>query len=530
MDARLKFIAEKWNLDLEDDIEDIKAIANTFDEMPRDEEPAEEKALKAQKREKPEDNEEKATADKSAGVLDEIKALRERVQDAEQKLAERPAAVSGKRMDYEVLGPVLDFGEKSLIIEDPKTLAPGEPDLQAKIKDLQEFNDLMLTLSCITGVSPRKTHLWKHWVKTRGDFGKHVDEKAKFGLQGLGKGFGSDEDWEHSKTPGLETHFKASVDTSNLSNWIPTFYSRDMIERIRYETGVWNLFPNVTMPESTMQIPLEGSDPTVYKKVEGSSITESTIGDEKVSLAAVGVAARTTWTDEVNQDSLVALMPEIRRKHALRLAEVIDFNCIAGDLTGDAMGMSANDSAPTAYNLWDGVQTFAYENGTNVDASDALPDGRDFIKVRQLMQQYAQRARAFWLLSPLVFDMLLLTYDYDTTGYRNLILNPNGNDRALLGTAAPTLLGMSIVQSDQVMTNLDEVGKYGGTASDRTVIIGACIDGWITGDRRNITVETDKTISTGKLEMVLTWRGDMKNVYGTSDPAAEMIYNVDLDF
>ena len=44
-----------------------------------------------------------------------------------------------------------------------------------------------------------------------------------------------------------------------------------------------------------------------------------------------------------------------------------------------------------------------------------------------------------------------------------------------------------------------------------------------------ITVETDKTISTGTIDVVTTWRGDFQCLYASTEPCSAAHYNIDYD-
>jgi len=88
------------------------------------------------------------------------------------------------------------------------------------------------------------------------------------------------------------------------------------------------------------------------------------------------------------------------------------------------------------------------------------------------------------------------------------------------------LFGIPVVTSPAVCVNNSTSGYYDGSTTDRTQMYLVNRSAFALGTRRAITVETDKTIASGIIEIVTTWRGDSTCLYATTESCANAAINI----
>ena len=153
----------------------------------------------------------------------------------------------------------------------------------------------------------------------------------------------------HLPTEGwLERRFvevTKAVTGSDLVNYIPTTFSNRVLQLIRLQPSLAQLLPQVDMPSQTYKIPLSISGISVVYVAPATSITLSNASAQGLTLDAKKLAAGVEVADEVNEDSIVAIMPEFQAALAQAFAEALE-NAI---LNGDA------SSTDPLLKVWNGI-------------------------------------------------------------------------------------------------------------------------------------------------------------------------------
>lgn len=151
--------------------------------------------------------------------------------------------------------------------------------------------------------------------------------------------------------------------------WVPTLMTADLWRTIRLETVVLPLFEQFDMPSQPYEYPIESTDPTFYKVAEaedetqmiltGSVFTSSKIGTGNVTFSAGKLGALTYWSEEMEEDSIVAAEPQFRDQYGLAFAHNIDEVLISGDETTGSANISydgASIDAASRYLIIDGLR------------------------------------------------------------------------------------------------------------------------------------------------------------------------------
>ncbi len=153
--------------------------------------------------------------------------------------------------------------------------------------------------------------------------------------------------------------------------WVPDLWSAQIWQKARLENVILPLFRSIEMPSNPFELPIEGTDPTVYFVPEttneaqlvlgsGNSIPDSKVGTGKVQLAAKKLALRVGFSSELVEDAIVPVL-NIYREQAMRaITDSIDHVLLNGDTTTSATGnINLDDAAPAAnsrYLAFDGLR------------------------------------------------------------------------------------------------------------------------------------------------------------------------------
>lgn len=143
--------------------------------------------------------------------------------------------------------------------------------------------------------------------------------------------------------------------------WVPTLMNAQLWRTIRLNAAVLALFEQFDMPSQPYDMPVESTDPTLYKVAETTAeaslvidagpYTDSKPGTGKVTFSAGKLGAISYWSDEQEEDGIIAPEPQFRDQYALKLAHGIDEALLFGDETTATTNVFDNGATNTTSHL-----------------------------------------------------------------------------------------------------------------------------------------------------------------------------------
>ena len=127
---------------------------------------------------------------------------------------------------------------------------------------------------------------------------------------------------------------------------VPTGMASRMWEDVNLETRVASLFNRINMPTNPFDIPLQLGDVNWYPGVENTAVTESVPKTSKQTLTAHELVSEVPWSLTLDEDAVVAMLPEVRRTLVRQAAEVIDDVLLNADQTAQN-GINADGATLT---------------------------------------------------------------------------------------------------------------------------------------------------------------------------------------
>lgn len=236
--------------------------------------------------------------------------------------------------------------------------------------------------------------------------------------------------------------------------WVADLWSSNLWERARLENTIFSQMDVIDMPSQPYELPIEGSDPTVSFVREtidenqltladsNSPIPDSKFGTGKVTISASKLALRTMFSAEMDEDSIIPVIPRVRDQAERAMMDTFDFIILNGDTVATLNNnINLNDGTPAAtarYLAFDGIRKLPLVTTT----SNAIDGGAVGVTLAQLRAMKSALSRNY---SARLSDLVYIT-------------NPEGHDRLL---ALPELLTIDKYgQNATILTG--EVGRVNG--------------------------------------------------------------------
>ena len=321
--------------------------------------------------------------------------------------------------------------------------------------------------------------------------------------------------------------------TGTGADWIPTNFSSSLIELVRLELKVAQLHQRFTMPTNPFKFPMESSDMTAYLVPESlsdtsTSIPTSTPGTTNLTFTAKKLASRVLVSTEQTEDSVIAMLPWLRKRIAHAIAAGIEYAIINGDTAGirdntDQAGSTI--SATSNIKAWDGYRKIAAGiGGVQIDSAGAFATGGQHLRrIRASLGKYGlQPSQVAWVTSPRGYNKMLDVVKVQT-------LDLYGPGALILAGELGKYENIPIIVSEHMRSDLDGDGVSGG-ATSVNVDTAICLvnkDGFMLGDKRQFTLKSEENIDTDQVKLVATQRLAFNSVWGTGETTVGTVYDLE---
>ncbi len=306
--------------------------------------------------------------------------------------------------------------------------------------------------------------------------------------------------------------------------WIPTGFSSELIRKVKLALKVAALHGRIAMPTNPFKLPIDGADATAYLFAESTSdtaskITASTPGTKNVTFDAVKLACRVLVSTELEEDSVVAILPLLRDKIVQALAEAQENATINGDTATSHMDSDVT-AASDVRKAWDGYRKLALSSA-KVDLSTV--NIANLRAIRAAMGKYGVNPdKLAWVAGISVFNKLLSLDEV-------LTADKYGAGATILTGELAKLDGIPIIVSEFIREDLNATGLYDGVTTSRTVLPLVYRPAFLYGDRRSITLRVSQELymETDQDVAIATQRLDFKAVQDASaEPVVGLGYNI----
>jgi HK97 family phage major capsid protein len=283
--------------------------------------------------------------------------------------------------------------------------------------------------------------------------------------------------------------------------WVPELWSAQIWEKARLENVILPLFRSVEMPSNPFELPIEGTDPTVYFVPEtssesqltvggsGSVIPDSKVGSGKVQLSAKKLALRVGFSAELVEDAILPVLNIYRDQAVRAIADSIDYTLLNGDIE-DGAGSNINTASAPAGNerfmAFDGLRKLPIV--TNTANSVAMAADPTLAKLREtrfkMETRYAARPTDLaWIVDGGTYAKLLGLSEF-------LTMDKAGPLATAMTGQIGFIDGIPVLVSAE-MPLTATTGYVAASGNTKGTAICVYRPGWFVGYRRRIAVNVD---------------------------------------
>lgn len=323
--------------------------------------------------------------------------------------------------------------------------------------------------------------------------------------------------------PFAEKHAKfiKAMDTATAgegAEWFPTEMSARLTQLVELDLKVARLFPRITMPRKTFELP------TMSSLVEAQKLSESLVDVEnataiptakpttaKATLTAKKLGIRMNWSMELEEESIFPLVPMLEDQASKSISRAIETALINGDTA--VTHQDAGIGATSAETTWDGLRKRT-KSANKFNLGTMSVD--NLLQLIAALGKYGSEVSdSAFITSPAGWVQLMKMKD---AANRQVLvtMDTGGETFGLKSGKIDILFGRPVIVSEKVKTTLDTNGVVPATPGTKTQIILTHRNTFVLGDRRAIKVGTRVWIDTDQRIIVSTWRGDFTNHFDTA--------------
>lgn len=326
---------------------------------------------------------------------------------------------------------------------------------------------------------------------------------------------------------------KAFTDTAGSGgDWIPDQFSTDLWQTFEISRSLRSLLPTVQMDRETLIVPklVRGGRPYLKGKLTDNlpSYAASTVETAQKTIRAAGFATLYNIDDAAAEDSAISILPAMQRQIVSDLEDAFEDCMLNGDTTStheDAIaswnlrsrwgssGLGGSDDHRRGFKGW---RRLAFDKSSTKDYGGTAPTFATFMDAVALSGELGVGNRVL-VVSPEVLISTFLQMTQVAT------VDQYGPAATILTGELGQIMGLPIVLSRFMGADLHTNGKFTGanTTSGFIIYNQASYNQYV---RRQITVETDKNIASGAIQLVSTMRACMDS------PDADATKNVVYGF
>ncbi len=332
---------------------------------------------------------------------------------------------------------------------------------------------------------------------------------------------------KHPVAKKIEKALSASV-TGYGAEWAPTGFSTTFIERVETERVLRKLHQEVPIPRGVKSLDIGAAGAAIsvfyYPSAESSQdevpkIPAQTAATRKVTLTPKAIACRVLIPEAYEMSCALPIAQIYRDEMVKAYARGIDNLFINGDTNSSPLDSDLTSSLDVR-KVADGYRRITETNNNKADGGTLTVN---LIRARlAAMGNYSSPNDCILLTSWQGFWALLsVTEVVNWIQYNAKPLIPTPNDMGKMPD-----LGLDVVVSDQVRSDLNASGVYDGVATTKTLILIVNRRAFIVGVRRELTLKQATDPETGRDILIAYAYLDFEPAYATTEKVTGLLYNV----
>ena len=314
--------------------------------------------------------------------------------------------------------------------------------------------------------------------------------------------------FESFSRPVLQSMTRAAMDSTTAGSGdelVATLEARELWMDIHLQTLVAPLVPMINMPSSPFDIPRQLGDVSFYPGTENVAPTSTALGTSKTTMTAYELVGQVPYSFTLEEDAVIALLPEIRAGLVRNVAETLDDIILNAD-TSTSGNINADGATIAPGNAGKGHWLLGYNGIIHLPLVDNTTQSNDhgasvsddmFNEVRAKLGKYGVRP------SQLVWVMDVNTFIRAQSISQFRTMDKLGPNATILTGMLGAIEGIPTIVSEQ-MRLADTDGKItaGGNSNDTGRLLIFNRTQWAQGFRRELSLDVDR--DTQKRQTVVT--------------------------
>jgi HK97 family phage major capsid protein len=311
---------------------------------------------------------------------------------------------------------------------------------------------------------------------------------------------------------------------------VPTLEAQELWMDVNLQTLVANLIPTSPMPSSPFDIPLQLGDVNFFPGAENIATTSTRLATAKQTLTAYELVGQVPFSFTLEEDAVIALLPEIRAGLVRNVAQILDDLVLNADTTAtnginsDGATIAKSDAGKGHWLLgYDGlIHLPLVDNTSQSNTHGAAPTDDMFNEIRGKLGKYGTRP------SELVWVMDTSTYirAQGIAAFRTM--DKLGDNATLLRGMLGAVSGIPVVASEQMLLAAADGKVTDGVAGTLGRLLIFNRTQWRQGFRRQMTIDVDRDTQKRQTVVTVSFRHALMERSGTRSTATHtgMQYNI----
>lgn len=326
------------------------------------------------------------------------------------------------------------------------------------------------------------------------------------------------------KDAGLTQGLGSSQNTGDAvgGDFIPPAFSSTLLEEIWLKLEVAALFKRFNMTGPTFTFPFAPDRLTARKGTEAAAVTKDRFATDQIIFTAKKIMANVDFTDEIELDSLIAILPLVRQKLIEGFAIGQEQIAINGDVTVGA----ANVNGTLAGNTEDirltvnGLRKYGLASNSYSLASGGF-SADNMRLLRTKMGKYGKNP------SDLCYIMTINDYN-KVLGFANYqTLYQYGPGAVIMNGELGRIDGIPLIVTELLpssdgtaTTGVDATGIVNATAASNVKNVCGLVNknAYMWGDRKTFGLETFRNPYNQMTSLIGSQRLDFEKVLSAADP------------
>ena len=332
----------------------------------------------------------------------------------------------------------------------------------------------------------------------------------------------------------LESLTRAAMDSTTAGSGdelVATLEARELWLDVNLQTLVAPLIPTFSMPSNPFEIPRQLGDVNFYPGTENVATTSTALSTGKATLTAYELVGQAPYSFTLEEDAVIAMLPEIRAGLVRNVAEALDDIILNADATttnninADGATISASDAGKAQWLIgYDGVIHLPLVDNTSQsnDHNAAVSDDM-FNEIRAKLGKYGARpSELVWVMDVNTFIRAQSISEFRT-------MDKLGPNATVLTGMLGAVEGIPVIVSEQ-MNLADTDGKVtdGGNATDTGRLLIVNRTQWAQGFRREMTVDVDRDTQKRQTVVTVSFRHALTERSGTRSSATHTALQYDV--